>query len=78
MEKPLNQMVPGESAQVVRVDGPKQFVRRLFALGVAPGAHIHFVRKAPLGDPLQVRIAGSNLSIRHGEAEQVRVTFQGV
>ncbi len=47
--------------------------RRLYALGVVPGAQITRLRTAPLGDPLQVRVGGSSLSIRACDATAVLV-----
>lgn len=47
--------------------------RRLYALGLVPGAQITRLRTAPLGDPLQVRVGGSSLSIRACDATAVLV-----
>ena len=47
--------------------------RRLYALGLVPGAQITRLRTAPLGDPLQVRVGGSALSIRACDATAVLV-----
>jgi ferrous iron transport protein A len=47
--------------------------RRLYALGLVPGAQITRLRTAPLGDPLQVRVGGSSLSIRASDATAVLV-----
>lgn len=47
--------------------------RRLYALGLVPGAQITRLRTAPLGDPLQVRVGGSSLSIRASDATSVLV-----
>ena len=47
--------------------------RRLFDLGFVAGATIELIRKAPLGDPLMVRIAGADMLLRRQEARQIRV-----
>ena len=46
---------------------------RLHRLGVIPGATATVLRKAPLGDPMQVRIEGTLLSIRRCDAHQIQV-----
>lgn len=63
----------GKAARIESVGGPRAFRRRLLELGLVPGTLVEVVRKAPLGDPLELRARGSLLSIRRGEAEAVRV-----
>jgi ferrous iron transport protein A len=47
--------------------------RRLYALGFVPGAKITKLRVAPLGDPMQVRVGGSSVSIRRQEASMIHL-----
>jgi ferrous iron transport protein A len=49
---------------------------RLFALGVIPGAIVEVLRIAPLGDPLQLKVGGSFISIRKSEAAIITVEIQ--
>lgn len=46
---------------------------RLHSMGVIPGAEAVHLRTAPLGDPMQVRIEGTLLSIRRCDAQQIEV-----
>lgn len=46
---------------------------RLHRMGVIPGAEATLLRTAPLGDPMQVRIGGTLLSIRKRDAHQIQV-----
>jgi ferrous iron transport protein A len=46
---------------------------RLHSMGVVPGALARVLRTAPLGDPLQVKIEGTLLSIRKRDALQIEV-----
>ena len=46
---------------------------RLHSMGVIPGAEANVLRTAPLGDPMQVRIEGTLLSIRKSDARQIQV-----
>ena len=45
--------------------------RRLFDMGVTPGAEIVLRKLAPLGDPVEVTIRGYELTLRKSEAECV-------
>ena len=46
---------------------------RLYALGIIPGSQIEILRFAPLGDPMQVKVGNSLISIRKSEAEVIEV-----
>lgn len=46
---------------------------RLFQLGVIPGAQAQVLRTAPFGDPMQVSIEGTLLSIRRQDAKHIQV-----
>ena len=47
---------------------------RLLEMGLLPGTLIEVVRRAPLGDPLDLKVRGYHLSIRREEARHVEVT----
>ena len=55
------------------VGGERSFRRRLLELGLLPGTVVEIIRMAPLGDPLEISLRGSRLSIRREEAAQVRI-----
>ena len=46
---------------------------RLYALGLYPGVDVNILRRAPTGDPIQIRIGGTLLSIREQEAAVIEV-----
>ena len=56
-----------------RIAGFDQPLHRLFSLGLITGATAEILRVAPLGDPLQVKVEGTLISIRRQEARQIRV-----
>ena len=55
---------------------PANLKSRLYALGVIPGSTLDILRFAPLGDPIQVKVRGSFISIRKSDAEVIRVKIQ--
>ncbi len=73
--KKLSEFAIDESGVVVKVDAEPRIKRRLFDMGVTPGAEIYLRKKAPLGDPLEVSIRGYELTLRKSEAECV--TMEG-
>ena len=58
MEKKLNEFAVGEKGVVKRIEGEGKIRRRLFDMGVTPGAEIMLRKLAPLGDPVEVNLAG--------------------
>lgn len=66
--------LPVGSHAIVR-EFPKQgsAFLRLREMGLMPGTALTLVRTAPLGDPLELKIRGYNLTLRKSEAEHVLV-----
>jgi Fe2+ transport system protein FeoA len=71
MEKRLNKFAPNEKGTVKTVAADGKIRRRLFDMGVTPGAEIVMIKTAPLGDPIEINIRGYELSLRKSEAETV-------
>jgi len=64
---------PGQSGTVMRV-GAAPFIRqRLLDMGILPGIKIKMERKAPGGDPVWIKVARYQLSLRREEAETVLI-----
>ena len=66
--KLLSEMNVGESGRIVAVKGEGAVRRRLFDMGVTPGAEVYLRKRAPLGDPIEVTIRGYELTLRKTEA----------
>jgi len=69
----LDQLKPGEKAKIVRVGGTGGVARRIADMGVVRGTPVEVMRVAPLGDPIQVKVKGYDLSLRKEEAAAIRV-----
>lgn len=69
----LDRVVTGERVRVVTVTGPTPIRRRLMEMGLCSGVVVDVLRRAPLGDPLEVRLRGYLLSLRAIQAALVRV-----
>ena len=71
--KLLSEFSVGERGSVKAVSGEGKMRRRLFDMGVTPGAEIFLRKKAPLGDPLEVTIRGYELTLRKTEVACVEM-----
>jgi ferrous iron transport protein A len=70
---PLAEVADGNSAIVRRLVLPRATARRLFEMGLLPGTRVRVVRRAPLGDPIELRLRNYSLSIRREEAALIEV-----
>jgi len=50
-------------------EGPKDYRAKLLSMGLTRGTIIELLKRAPLGDPLEIKVRGFNLSLRKNEAE---------
>ncbi len=73
MTKLLSDFVVGESGKIISVNGEGKIRRRLFDMGLTPGAVVEMRKKAPLGDPIEVNLRGYELTLRKSEAACVEV-----
>ncbi|MCI8412971.1 MAG: ferrous iron transport protein A [Clostridia bacterium] len=73
MAKFLGGCKPGECGVVVRVAGEGKIRRRLFDMGVTPGATFTVRKVAPLGDPIEITLRGYELTLRKAEGDCVEI-----
>ena len=71
MEKRLDEFKIGDKGTIKVVNGEGKLRRRLFDMGATPGAKIELIKKAPLGDPLEVHIRNYVLTLRKSEASLI-------
>ena len=76
MLKKLDEFKVGETGLIKMVEGEGRIRRRLFDMGVTPGATVYLRKKAPLGDPLEVTIRGYELTLRNSEAALVTLEVE--
>ena len=78
MQKTLDQFKIGETGRIVNVTGEGRLRRRLFDMGVTPGAIVYLRKKAPFGDPLEITLRGYELTLRKSEAELVVLEMENI
>lgn len=72
----LDELPLGETAIVIKLGGAGSVRRRLMEMGLTLNAQVQAVRRAPMGDPLDVRVRGYHLSLRREEAACIEVQAQ--
>jgi ferrous iron transport protein A len=75
--KVLSNLQPGERGVVIKVSGSGPIHRRIIDMGIVPGARLKVEKFAPLGDPMEIKVKGFNLSLRKMEAETIQVEVAG-
>jgi ferrous iron transport protein A len=72
--QPLTSVAIGKRATVAEIKLPPANRPRLMEMGLLVGTKVELVRFAPLGDPVEIKVRGYNLTLRKHEAEQILVT----
>ncbi|MEZ9132709.1 ferrous iron transport protein A [Vibrio breoganii] len=70
----LAELTIGQEATISslqQLDGSTR--KKLMVMGILPNTPVILVRKAPMGDPLQVRVRDVSVAIRKSTAEQISV-----
>ncbi len=70
----LREMLPGQKARIERVDARQPGVVRLMVLGLIEGAEIQIENAAIGGDPMEVSVFGTAISIRKQQASSFNVS----
>ncbi len=68
----------GQTAKVIRLHGEGAVKRRIMDMGITKGTEILVRKVAPLGDPIELKVRGYELSIRKADAQQIEVEVQGL
>ncbi len=69
----LRQLKPGQNATVIKIGAAGPLGRRLRDMGLVPGASLMVIGRAPLKDPVEIKIKGYNLTLRNNEADHILV-----
>jgi len=75
--QPLSSVAVGTMATVTEIKLPPENRPRLMEMGLLVGTAVELVRFAPLGDPVEIKVRGYNLTLRKHEAEQILVKVTG-
>lgn len=73
---PLRQLPVGCKAHIVAVKADGELGRRIRDMGLVPGTDVEVLGRAPLRDPVALRLPGFTLSLRNNEADYIVVEIQ--
>jgi ferrous iron transport protein A len=71
--QPLTLLGVGRAATVAEIKLPPESRPRLMEMGLLVGTRVELVRFAPMGDPVEIKVRGYNLTLRKHEADQIFV-----
>ena len=69
----LNELRPGEAARILSVGGEGALRQHFLDMGVIPGERIKLMKLAPMGDPMELRIHGYELTLRVADASRIGI-----
>jgi ferrous iron transport protein A len=72
----LDRLRPGQKGKIVRVGSAGAVKRRIVDMGVVRGTPVEVIKVAPLGDPIEVKVKGYNLTLRKEEAAAISVDVE--
>ncbi len=70
----LETLRPGQSARIEAVGGDGALRQHFLDMGVIPGATVRVIKLAPLGDPMELRIHGYELTLRLADAAKIEIS----
>tara|TARA_R110000868_G_scaffold380784_2_gene646988 strand:+ start:102 stop:335 length:234 start_codon:yes stop_codon:yes gene_type:complete len=77
MTQTISDLHKGDTAIVVSYgDMDRAFRQKLVSMGLTRGAEFTVVRKAPLGDPIQIKVGSTSFSLRVVDAKELQVKKQ--
>ena len=69
----LRKMSINQSGTITAVRADGELGRRIREMGLVPGSKITIKQRAPLNDPVALRVMGSTLTLRNNEADFIEV-----
>lgn len=73
----LNEMKVGQSGIITAVNGEGVLRCRLLDMGLIPNTKVTLEKIAPMGDPIEIRIRGYELTLRIHDAKKIEVLADG-
>jgi len=74
----LAAMKSGQRGKIAEMDLNHPSCQRMMAMGFLIGVPVEFLRVAPMGDPIAIRLGSQVLSLRRAEAAAITIVCQEV
>ncbi len=72
----LRFLKPGQEAVISKITTGGEMGRRIRDMGLVPGASIQVLGRAPLNDPVEIKLSDYNLTLRNNEADFIMVQMK--
>ena len=69
----LDQLRPGMTGKIISVGGEGELRLRLLDMGLIPRTEVTLIKVAPMGDPIEIRVRGYELTLRVSDARNIEV-----
>lgn len=69
----LREVKCGDTVTVKKITGEGPVKRRIMDMGITKGCEVYVRKVAPLGDPIEVKVRGYELSLRKADAEKILI-----
>ena len=69
----LNELQIGKTARILKVGGKGALRQHFLDMGVIPGTDVTLVKLAPMGDPMELRVHGYELTLRRDDAKKIEI-----
>ena len=73
---PLRQMQKSQAGTITQVKAKGELGRRIREMGLVPGTRITIMGRAPLYDPVALRVMGFTPTLRNSEADHIEVEVE--
>ena len=71
----LDTLTRGHAAMITAVECSDAALRNhILDMGLTPGVELALIKTAPMGDPLEIRVRGYELTIRKADAAKIKIT----
>jgi len=74
----LDELEIGKSAVITKVGGEGVLRYRLLDMGIIPKTAVTLVKRAPMGDPIELRLRGYTLTLRIEDAKKIEIAEEVV
>ena len=70
----LDELKIGQTARIEKVGGEGALRQHFLDMGMIPGAEVTLIKYAPMGDPMELRIHGYELTLRVADAKKIEIS----
>jgi len=70
----LDELKPGQKTVILTVGGSGALRCRLLDMGLIPGTYVKLIKRAPMGDPIEILLRGYELTLRNEDASLITVS----